>query len=81
VRGSVVLDLSGDAELPGELREYRKTATTRAVRIDEPFVVDTLEGRMTGRAGDFLAVGVVGERYPIAAEIMSASYEPIDGEA
>lgn len=73
-----MLDLSGDAELPGELREYRKTATTRAVRIGEPFTVDTLEGRMTGRAGDFLAVGVAGERYPVAAEIMAASYTPVD---
>jgi len=76
-----MLDLSGDAELPGELVEYRKTATTRAVQIPVEFVVDTLEGRMTGRAGDFLAVGVAGERYPIAAEIMARTYEPIDREA
>jgi hypothetical protein len=75
------LDLSGDAPLPGEVAEYRKTATTRAVRVDVPFVVDTLEGRMRGNPGDFLAIGVEGERYPIAASVMAASYERTEGDA
>jgi hypothetical protein len=72
-----MLDLSDDAPIPGELIEYRKTATTKAARIDEPFQVRTLEGTMTGQAGDYLAVGVHGERYPIAAAVMDASYEPV----
>lgn len=71
-----MLDLS-EGPLPGELVEYRKTATMNAIKIDEPFMVKTLEGTMTGQAGDFLAVGVHGERYPIAADIMVASYEPV----
>jgi hypothetical protein len=71
------LNLSNAAELPGELVEYRKTATIRAVRVDRPFVVDTLEGKMRGNAGDYLAVGVKGEWYPIAADVMAASYERV----
>lgn len=66
-----------DGELPGELVEYRKTATMRAVRVDEPFTVDTLEGTMKGNAGDYLVVGVKGERYPCAADVLAASYEPV----
>lgn len=55
---------------------YRKTVLTYAVRMDEPFEVETLEGTMTGQPGDYLAVGVQGEMYPIAASVMDASYEP-----
>lgn len=73
-----MLDLSGDAPVPGELIEYRKTTTMRAARIDEPFQVETLEGVMAGNAGDYLVVGVKGERYPCAADVLAASYEPVD---
>lgn len=72
-----MIDLSGDAPLPGPLLEYRKTATMRAVRVDEPFEVRTLEGTMTGKPGDYLVVGVMGERYPCAADVLTASYEPV----
>jgi hypothetical protein len=72
-----MLDLSDNAELPGPLVEYRKTATMRAVRVDEPFQVTTLEGTMTGQPGDYLVVGVKGERYPCAADVLAASYEPV----
>lgn len=58
--------------------EYRKTATIYAARMEEPFVVVTLEGVMEGKAGDFLALGVAGELYPIDAAVMAASYEKVD---
>lgn len=64
-------------EIPEAMREYRKTATTFAVRIAEPFEVDTLEGVMRGQAGDYLACGVAGELYPIDAAVMDASYEQV----
>jgi hypothetical protein len=80
VKGEGVLDLSGDAELPGPLVEYRKTATTRMVQVPEPFQVETLEGVMTGDAGDYLAVGVEGERYPVKRSVREASYEPVETE-
>jgi hypothetical protein len=32
---------------------------------------------MTGQPGDFLVVGVKGERYPCAADVLAASYEPV----
>lgn len=72
-----MLDLSDDAPLPGDLVEYRKTATMHAVRVDEPFQVRTLEGTMTGQPGDYLVVGIKGERYPCAADVLAASYEPV----
>ncbi len=65
------------ANIPEAMREYRKTATTFAVRIDEPFEVETLEGTMVGQPGDYLACGVAGELYPIDAVVMAASYEVV----
>jgi hypothetical protein len=65
-------------DLPGPLVEYRKTATMRAVQVPEEFQVVTLEGTMTGRPGDYLVVGVQGERYPCAADVLAASYVPVE---
>lgn len=45
-----------------DFREYRKTATIKAGQIGAPFMVDTLEGTFTGKAGDWLAEGIDGER-------------------
>lgn len=63
--------------VPGTFAEYRKSTTIFAIRVDQPFEVDTLEGRHTGKAGDYLAVGIHGEMYPIDAAVFAASYERI----
>jgi hypothetical protein len=61
---------------PGPLTEYRKTASTLAVCVSEPFEVDTEEGVMRGAAGDYLCVGPAGEAWPVKAAIFEATYEP-----
>ncbi len=55
---------------------FRKTAPARAMQIEEPFSVETLEGTMEGKAGDWLMIGVNGEMYPCDAEVFDKSYEP-----
>jgi hypothetical protein len=59
---------------PGHFQTYRKTSTTRAVRIDGPFVVDTREGTMECPDG-WLALDANGDPYPIASDVFDASYE------
>ena len=59
------------------MREYRKTATIYAVRMAEAFQVHTIEGLHDGKAGDWLAIGVAGEMYPIDAEVFAATYEEV----
>lgn len=61
-----------------EFKSYRKTALAHAVKIDEPFAVETLEGTMEGQAGDMLMKGVAGELYPCAAEIFAKTYELVN---
>lgn len=53
---------------------YVKTSLTYAVRIREPFEVETLEGLHFGKAGDYIAVGAHGEMYPIDAAVFEATY-------
>jgi hypothetical protein len=45
--------------------------------MDEPFVVETLEGTMQGKAGDYLVVGVDGEEYPCDGAIFRKTYEEV----
>lgn len=53
----------------------RKTQVVEAVQINEPFTVDTLEGIMTGKSGDYLMRGIKGELYVCDKEIFDNSYE------
>lgn len=56
---------------------YRKTVLTYAAQVPAPFAVWTNEGRMEGKAGDYLAVGPAGEMYPIDKAVFAASYEQV----
>jgi hypothetical protein len=58
-------------------REYRKTATIKAGRIGAAFIIDTLEGTFEGKAGDWLAEGIEGERYIIDDAIFRKTYEEV----
>lgn len=64
----------------GPVRAYRKSVETYAVRMDEAYVVDTLEGPHDGKAGSYLALGAQGELYPIDAEIFEETYELVERE-
>jgi len=57
--------------------EYRKTEPIKAVQMDEDFEVETLEGTMKGKKGDWLAEGVEGERWPIDKAIFDKTYEKV----
>jgi hypothetical protein len=55
-------------------KAIKKPIAVRCIQIDEAFEVETLEGKMKGRPGDWLIVGVNGEMYPIAKEIFKKTY-------
>lgn len=57
-------------------QEYRKKPVViRALRLEIPVVIQTLEGEMTGDVGDWLIEGVKGEFYPCKDDIFRRSYE------
>ena len=49
-----------------------------AVQVDDDFVIDTLEGTLVGKKGDYLVMGVKGELYPVKKDIFEQTYEPVD---
>jgi len=53
----------------------KKPIPMRCIQINEPFEVETLEGIMKGKAGDWLMIGIHGEMYPIADEIFKKTYD------
>lgn len=52
-----------------------------AFQITKEESVDTLEGTMTGNAGDWKITGVDGEKYYVAKDIFRRTYEPDDKAA
>ena len=69
------------AALPEAQRAVKRPIPLEVRRMPEPFVVDTLEGRMQGKAGDWLITGIDGEMYPCDADIFSRTYELVEPEA
>ena len=45
------------------------------------YFINTLEGEMRVKYGDWIIQGVMGEFYPCKDEIFKMTYEPVEGEA
>ena len=55
-------------------KAIKKTIAIKCIQIDEPFMVETIEGTMNGKKGDWLMVGVNGEMYPCDQAIFTKTY-------
>lgn len=64
--------------LPPKHHVRKKPVMVEAIEMHEGFTVETLEGVMTGNAGDFLITGVNGEHYPCKPDIFHKTYDFID---
>lgn len=62
--------------------QWLKDAVNRGeVRIyTEGAVLETLEGEMVGKTGDYIIQGIHGELYPCKAETFHKTYDRIDTE-
>lgn len=65
----------------GQLPNYefqmalKKPIPVKCFQMKEPFSVETMEGVLEGKAGDYLMVGINGEMYPCDKAIFEESYE------
>ena len=66
-------------ELELDFHGYAKTGLAYAAQVPQEFTVETIEGVMAGQAGDYLAIGVNGEMYPIARDVFETSYRRVSG--
>ena len=68
-------------KMPAGSKKYvKKRIPIRAIQLNEPFRVVTLEGVFTAKAGDYLIEGISKELYSCNEEIFKKSYEEVDGE-
>lgn len=58
----------------------KKPLSVEAVQIHEPFEVETIEGIMQGKPGDYLMKGVRGELYVCDGSIFNETYENYNGD-
>lgn len=61
--------------MPDFKNYIKRPIPIQAKQMDAVFSVETKEGTMTGKAGDYLIIGIRGEKYPCDAGIFEESYE------
>lgn len=69
---------SGDKEQLPEVMSFMETTDSPYESLSQCIVIDTLEGEMTARPGDWIIKGVKGEFYPRKPDIFEATYEKVD---
>ena len=55
----------------------KKPIPIQCFQMKEAFQVETLEGIMNGKQGDWLMIGINGEMYPIDQDIFNLTYDLI----
>lgn len=55
-------------------KAVKKPIAIKCIQINEPFMVETLEGKMKGKKGDWLMIGIDGEMYPCDQDIFDKTY-------
>jgi hypothetical protein len=61
-------------------RFRKRPVEVDAYQVHEDLYIETLEGRMHASPGDWIVVGVHGERYPVKPDIFEKTYEPVPGD-
>lgn len=61
-------------------KAIKKPVPVQCAQIHEAFTVETMEGIMQGKPGDWLIVGVHGEMYPIDKDIFRKTYDVLSEE-
>ncbi|WP_410005265.1 PGDYG domain-containing protein [Aequorivita nionensis] len=59
-------------------KALKKPIPIKCIQIDEPFEVESMEGLVKGKKGDWLMVGINGEKYVCDAAIFKKTYDIID---
>ncbi|MCA9802970.1 MAG: hypothetical protein KC777_13445 [Cyanobacteria bacterium HKST-UBA02] len=63
--------------VPGQEGVFMKTAITRAMQLNSPMTVETLEGTGSGATGDYLVIGAEGEKYIVPRATFEGRYSPV----
>ena len=58
-------------------KAIKKPIPIRCYQMHEPFEVETLEGTMKGKKGDWLVIGIQGEMYLCDQSVFDMTYDLI----
>lgn len=59
-------------------KDIEGVVLTTDIDITEPYpVIETLEGELLVKPGDWIITGIAGERYPCKDSIFKETYEPV----
>jgi len=72
---------SDDVIMEKDFKTWKKRPVEiKARKMATAFSVDTPEGKMSGKKGDYLIIGIAGEMYPCDREIFENSYDFVSDE-
>jgi hypothetical protein len=79
-----MLDTPGVRHIPAHVINMtgKDGGKNRGITHEAPerWVIDTLEGAMEVKAGDWVITGVKGERYPCRPDIFDMTYEKVEAD-
>lgn len=64
----------------GFIKVRKKPIVIDALKVNIPFSVNTIEGKMEGKKGDWLMIGLDGEKYICDDSLFKRTYDILDGE-
>jgi hypothetical protein len=73
----VAKDIFHDTYSPLDDGTFVKTATVDAVQMQTPFTVNSLEGAVSGKPGDYLLQGPKGESWIVKQDAFLSTYHPV----
>lgn len=65
--------------MKGKPQKFRKKPIiVEAYQTDKEIIIETLEGPLIASPGDWIIIGIKGEKYPCKPDIFEKIYEPVD---
>ena len=64
--------------LGNNLSEIQAFYKPDSILVGDEIHINTLEGTMAARIGDYIIKGIKGEFYPCKPDIFEATYDPVD---
>lgn len=68
-----------NGEIAMDVKRYVKNPVViEAYRTDKEVILHTLEGDMRAKPGDYIVIGINGEKYPCKPDIFEKTYTEVD---
>lgn len=62
------------------IKVRKRPVVVEAYECTREEIIHTLEGDMTASVGDFVIIGIKGERYPCKPDVFWRTYEQVPGD-